>query len=477
MKTLLLKIKNFFKIDKSLFKIDDGTSVLSLFALAIPLFIETISVHFIQMIQTMMSSNFMDGFFVSATSIVGSVTSPFIQIASMVSVGTGIILSINLGRKKYEDCKTIVGTAIFADLVICAVFYSLCILFAEELLAFMGYSGAEYAEKLPYAIELLKMRGWANMISHIPILFLAVLRCYGYTKVGLYTNIVSTVLTAILTYIMLYVIVPAKEYVMTGFIIIHVISAVVNIVLTLIYFIIKKIPVSFKFNFKWCFKIIKLGVPATIATLVYTITSTLTTRIAVSIGPNPYETRIFVQQLVYYIYIFGFQLAKASQIMIGRLCGMGDLDRANKMHIQNLKIVAALDGLLSLAFAAFGPLILKYGYAANAEIVAISVPVFFLDVIVEIGRGMNHIGQNGLNATGDVNFTTIISITVGFATSVGLAYVFAIWCKLGLVGMWIAYACDELIRGTIYAIRWAKGRWKKSFMHELEELEKVEQTA
>ena len=63
------------------------------------------------------------------------------------------------------------------------------------------------------------------------------------------------------------------------------------------------------------------------------------------------------------------------------------------------------------------------------------------------------------------------------ATSVGLAYVFAIWCKLGLVGMWIAYAFDELIRGTIYAIRWAKGRWKKSFMHELEELEKVEQTA
>lgn len=477
MKTLLLKIKNFFKIDKSLFKINDGTKALSLFALAIPLFIENISVHFIQMIQTMMSSNFMGGFFVSASSIVNTVTSPFVLIASMVTTGTGIILSINLGRKKYEDCKTIIGTAIFADFVICALFYSLSVLFAEELLAFMGYSGAEYAEKLPYAIELLKMRGWANMISHIPILFAAVLRCYGYTKVGLYTNFVTTILTAVLTYIMLYVIVPAKQNVMTGFVIIQIISAVVNITLTLIYFINKKIPVSFKFNFKWCFKIIKLGVPATVATLVYTITSTLTTKIAVSLGPNPYETRIFVQQLVYYIYIFGYQLAGANQIMVGRLCGMGELDRANKMHFQNLKIVAGLDGLLSLAFAAFAPLILKYGYAANAEIIAISVPVFFLDVIVEIGRGMNHVGQNGLNATGDVNFTTIISIVVGFATSVGLAYVFAIWCKLGLVGMWIAYACDELIRGTIYAIRWSRGKWKKSFMHELEELEKVEQTA
>ena len=109
---MLRSIKNFFKIDKSLFKLDDGISKLSLFALAIRLFLEAISVHFVQMIQTMLSSNFLDGYFVSITSIVGSVVTPFATIASMVSVGMAIILSINLGRKHYDDCKKIIGTAI-----------------------------------------------------------------------------------------------------------------------------------------------------------------------------------------------------------------------------------------------------------------------------------------------------------------------------------------------------------------------------
>ncbi len=88
---------------------------------------------------------------------------------------------------------------------------------------------------------------------------------------------------------------------------------------------------------------------------------------------------------------------------------------------------------------------------------------------------INNIAQNGLNATGDVNFTTVISIVVGFICSVGFAYVFAIWFNFGLAGIWLAFAVDELTRATIYVIRWCRGRWRKSFMHELESLKKAEE--
>ena len=166
---MLRSIKKFFTIDKKLFSLDDGISKLSLFALAIPLFLEAMSVHFVGMIQTMLSSNFMDGYFVTITSIVGSVFTPFSLIASMVSVGMAIILSINLGRKRYDECKKIIGTAICADMFFCVVFYVGVSFFAEELLVFMGYSGEQYAEKLPYAIKLLQMRSISNILSHIPI--------------------------------------------------------------------------------------------------------------------------------------------------------------------------------------------------------------------------------------------------------------------------------------------------------------------
>jgi Na+-driven multidrug efflux pump len=142
---------------------------------------------------------------------------------------------------------------------------------------------------------------------------------------------------------------------------------------------------------------------------------------------------------------------------------MGDVEKADKMQRQNTKIVAFINAVLSLIFALFAGVILKYGYSATQSIILVSLPVFFFDIIVEVGRGMNHVGQNGLNATGDVNFTTITSIISGFICCVGLSYVFAIWLNLGLIGMWIAYACDELFRGTIYYVRWCRGRWKAKF--------------
>lgn len=472
---MLAKIKNFFKIDKSLFTIDDGLSKLNIFALTLPLFFEMIGSHLIGVVQTMMSSNFMDGFFVSPTSIVNSAISPFISIASIITVGLGIILSINLGRKRYDDCKVIIGTAFIADMVICVVFYFFVSLFAEPLIKFMGYGGAEYAQQYPYAVKFLQMKSIANIVSHLPLVFLAVLRCYGYTKIGLYTNVISNIVNAGLTAIFFYVISPAKENVLIGLVIIHVISSLVNFSLTIAYLIKKRIPISFKYNFKWFKKIFVLGLPASVAQIAYTITSTLTTRICVSLGPNPYEARIYINQLVYFVYAFGFQIGKANSIMAGRLCGMGDLDKADKMHRQNIKITVLINGSLSLMFAFFAGFILRNAYSASEAIVATAIPIFFFDVLVEIGRGMNHLGQNGLNATGDVNFTTIISITVGFVCSVGLAYVFGIWCGLGLIGIWLAFAVDELSRGSIYLIRWCRGRWKVSFRQELEKLKKTEQ--
>ena len=473
---MLVKIKNFFKIDKSLFTIDDGFNKLNLFALSIPLFIQSIGSHFIGVVQTMMSSNFMEGFFVSPTSIANSVVSPFATIAAIITVGLGIILSINLGRKRYDDCKVIIGTAFIADMVICIIFYTCISIFAEPLIIFMGYGGAEYAEQYPYAVKFLQMKGLANIVSHLPLLFLTTLRCYGYTKIGFYSNIISNLVNAGLTAIFFYVISPAQENVLIGLIIIQIISALINFVITIGYLIKKRIPISFKFKFKWFKKLLAIGLPASVANIAYVISTTITTKICVSLGAIPYEARIYINQLVYFVYTFGMQTSVAHSIMVGRLCGMGELDRLDKMHRQNVKIVASINGILSLIFAFIASPIMSFAYSASEAVVATAMPIFFLDVLVETGRGMNNIGQNGLNATGDVNFTTIISITVGFTCSVGLAYVFAILFKLGLAGIWIAFAVDELVRATIYFIRWCRGKWKKSFMHELEQLKNTEET-
>jgi hypothetical protein len=87
---------------------------------------------------------------------------------------------------------------------------------------------------------------------------------------------------------------------------------------------------------------------------------------------------------------------------------------------------------------------------------------------------MNHIGENGLNATGDVRFTTIVSILSCWGCSVGLSALFVYLFKWDLYGIWIAFAIDELFRGIIYYIRWRRGKWRKSFEREDRMLETMQ---
>jgi Na+-driven multidrug efflux pump len=410
-----------------------------------------------------MSANFMDGFFVSPIGVVNSVIGPFVVVANIITIGLGIVLSIQLGKNNYENCKSIIGTALITDTIVRVVCFVAFALFAEPLIAFMGYGGAEYAEQFPYAVEFMQITCVANILSYLPMLYLVTLQCYGYTKVGLYTNITSNIVNVGLTAIFFYVIGPSKENVLVGLMIIQLISALIKCGITVAYLIKKRIPISFKFSGKWFKEMFKVGIPASVASFAYTVSSALTTKICVALGPVEYEACIYINQLVYFVYAFGYQIGGANAIMAGRLCGMGELDKADKMQRQNTKIVAFINAVLSLIFALFAGVILKYGYSATQSIILVSLPVFFFDIIVEVGRGMNHVGQNGLNATGDVNFTTITSIISGFICCVGLSYVFAIWLNLGLIGMWIAYACDELFRGTIYYVRWCRGRWKAKF--------------
>ena len=67
-----------------------------------------------------------------------------------------------------------------------------------------------------------------------------------------------------------------------------------------------------------------------------------------------------------------------------------------------------------------------------------------------------------LQATGDIKFSTIVGIISVWTVDVGLAYLPGIKANLGLVGLWIGMALDEVIRAIIFIIRWKKGGGRKS---------------
>ena len=86
--------------------------------------------------------------------------------------------------------------------------------------------------------------------------------------------------------------------------------------------------------------------------------------------------------------------------------------------------------------------------------------VLFVEIVLEIGRSINITMVKCLIATGDVNVPVIFCVFSAWVIAVGFSYVFGIRLGWGLVGIWIAMACDACLRGIAFIIRFLQGKWK-----------------
>ena len=109
--------------------------------------------------------------------------------------------------------------------------------------------------------------------------------------------------------------------------------------------------------------------------------------------------------------------------------------------------------------ALFGRLLLSI-FTDNETIIGIGVAVLFVDIILELGRSVNLTIGNALKAAGDATFTVIIGIVFMVLVAGGGSYILGTTLKWYVLGVWIAKACDEIIRGILMFLRWKSDKWK-----------------
>ncbi len=96
----------------------------------------------------------------------------------------------------------------------------------------------------------------------------------------------------------------------------------------------------------------------------------------------------------------------------------------------------------------------------NPEIAALGVAILWIDVVLEVGRPINILFVNTLQAAGDVNYPFIVGVVVMWSVAVVCAYLFGITAGFGILGMWWMFALDENIRGILFIRRWNSRRWQ-----------------
>ena len=185
-------------------------------------------------------------------------------------------------------------------------------------------------------------------------------------------------------------------------------------------------------------------------------------RSAIGLGATALATRTYVLSFVTVTSVLlSLALGVGTQIAISHRIGAGRLEEANAELYRALLYAMSGSGAIALLLAVFHRPLLGF-LTEDAEIVRQAAPLFALGIVVEMGRAVNIVVGGALRSSGDAKFTALVGGSLMCGVGVPCAYLVGGALGLGLIGVWMAMAIDETLRGVVNYRRWRSGRWRST---------------
>lgn len=206
-------------------------------------------------------------------------------------------------------------------------------------------------------------------------------------------------------------------------------------------------------------RLLAIGLPAGGESLSYNLSQASCLVFVNMMGTYAVTTRMYTAMFANCIYMLAMATGQAGQILVGYLVGARKLDDARACALRVLKMACPVSLTLALLLAATaGPL---YGlFSSDPRIIALGRQIMLVEIVLEVGRAFNIVLVRSLQAAGDVRFPVTLGIVCQWTIGVGLGWLLGVHFGLGLVGLWIAFAVDENLRGAVFLVRWLRGKWR-----------------
>lgn len=431
----------------------------SIFKLAWPIFLQMLFSMCLGYADTIMMSHYSEtavGALGNANQILGFLTLSF----SIISSATGVIVAQYLGGKKVKDMNQIYTVAISFNIFISFILCFIVTIFSKNFLLIMRVP----QNMIHDANKYMKIVGFILFTDAAVCVFSQIFNCNGKTAIGMFIFFGMNVLNIVGNYLFLYG--PFSKFNLgtegvafsTSF------SSVIGFIAAYICF--KKI-IGGKLSFKYfkpfpkeiLKKFIKLGVPSAGENISYNFSQICIAFFINTMDEIDINTKIYCTILSNFSLIYSNSVAGATAIVTGHSVGGGDYNFAYKKVLNSLKKALLVSVLFAGTNWLLSPITLSF-FTDNINIIELGKKVMFVAFCLEFGRTSNIVIIQSMRAAGDVVFPTVLGICSMWGISVLFAYLLGLHFGLGLVGVWVAMASDEIIRGIVVFIRWIKGSWK-----------------
>jgi Na+-driven multidrug efflux pump len=187
----------------------------------------------------------------------------------------------------------------------------------------------------------------------------------------------------------------------------------------------------------------------------YSISQVAIGRYYAMLGENALAARAYVNTLAAVPSLLGIALGWAAQIQVSYLFGAGQIDRARQTVLRSSRITMLVGPWFAATIFAFSEKILAW-FTLDKQVAADAAILLGCFVLLEIGRSVNTTVAPALKAVGSASYVARSAFVVMLFICVPAAWYMSFPMRMGILGLGLACAFDELLRGWLNLRRWLK---------------------
>ncbi|MEY3271260.1 MAG: hypothetical protein RLZZ341_161 [Pseudomonadota bacterium] len=202
----------------------------------------------------------------------------------------------------------------------------------------------------------------------------------------------------------------------------------------------------------------RIGLPGAAENAAYRLAFLVSVAVVGQMGAAALATHAYAQQVIMVVLLFGLATGLSVEVIVGHLVGAGRLHEAHALVKRALARGLAVSVAVAAAAALLGPWVMPL-FTQDAAIAAAAVTLLWWTVLLEPGRTFNLVVINALRAAGDARYPVQVGAVSMAVVLAGGSWLLGSVLGWGLVGVWIAYAADEWLRGLLMWRRWVRLQW------------------
>jgi putative MATE family efflux protein len=204
--------------------------------------------------------------------------------------------------------------------------------------------------------------------------------------------------------------------------------------------------------------VLHIGLPGAAENLAWEAAFMVSVAAVGLMGTQALATQTYVLQLNMWILISAVALGVTVEMVVGRLVGARALHQAHRLVLRAQALGLSLALLIALLMALAAPWVLRL-FTDDPQILHTGQQLMWWAIALETGRTFNLIVIGALRATGDARYPVVAGAGSMALVLAGGSWWLGVHLGWGLVGVWIAYAADEWIRGLLMWRRWVTLGW------------------